>query len=231
MNRKSMPDINQPRPFPFQPDEPAAEPALAVETERMRQLLRKNDPEDLSRRIGGILTSQGSDKNVISVDLWGGKVMLNFPELVVYREPQVLLPLPFQALLIYYLFTSDGSAATGEWVSFADLSGGRIYAQAFQGYSGNRLVHAFGENVSAFRQACLSTGGEPIDLGDAAYIFPALPRISLLVTYWQGEDVIPSASKVLFDRNATNHLPIDVCAILGSMLVSRILKNIEGKSH
>jgi hypothetical protein len=125
---------------------------------------------------------------------------------------------------MYYLTTTDGFAPAGEWVSFADLPGGRMYAQAFQGYSGNVLVRTFGEDLAAFRRACLAAGGTPVDVSDAAFAFAGLPNVPLLVTYWQGEDEFPSSAKVLFDRAATHHLPIDVCAIIGSMLVSRILR-------
>ena len=215
---------NRSQPFPSNPNDSASEPALAVETEKMRQALRGQWPQALAARVGATYTAQAPDRGTFSFDLWGSPVTLAFPELVACRESGAPLPLAIQALLIYYLRTSDGSAPVGEWVSFADLPGGRIYAQAFQGYSGNQLVRAFGEDLSSFRKACLAAGGRPVALGDAAFAFAVLPRVPLLVTYWQGEDEFPSSSQVLFDPTATQHLPIDVCAILGSMLVSRILK-------
>lgn len=208
----------------FKPNDPAGEPALAVETERLRQALRQRPPDDLALRTGAVYTARDADTGTLAIDLWGSTVVLDFPELVARREPLVPLSLPVQALLIYYLTTSDGSAPAREWVSFAELVGGRTYAQAFQGYSGNLLTRSFGTNIDAFRRACTSAGGEPVAFADAAFAFAALPRIPLLVTYWLGEDEFPSAAKVLFDRTATRHLPIDVCAILGGMLVSRILK-------
>ena len=207
----------------------AAAPALAVETERLRQLLRQQQPDEVASLVGAAYAVQASGK-ALSLNLWGAPVVFDFPELIARREHTTgaPLPLPVQALLMFYLTTSDGMRPAGEWVSFADLPGGRTYAQAFQGYSGDKLKRAFGEDISAFRRACLSAGGAPVELGDAAFAFAALPRLPLLVTYWQGEDEIPSASKVLFDPTATHHLPVDVCAILGSMLVSRILKAHQG---
>jgi hypothetical protein len=200
-----------------------------VETERLRRILRQQQPDELASLVGASYTAQAGSGS-LTLDLWGAPVIFDFPELIARREPArgAPLPLPLQALLMFYLTTSDGLRLAGEWVSFADLPGGRVYAQAFQGYSGNKLTRTFGEDIQAFRRACLSAGGAPVELGDAAFAFAALPRLPLLVTYWQGEDEIPSASKVLFDPTATHHLPIDVCAILGSMLVSRILKARQG---
>ena len=218
-----MTPSGQPRFNPLSAHDPAAQPALAVETERLRQQLRSQhaaDPDELARLVGAVPSAQGG----FVLDLWGEPLSLDFPELVACRGLSGALPLPVQALLMYYLNTTDGCRPSGEWVSFADLPGGRLYAQAFQGYSGNVLTRAFGDDVPAFRSACLAAGGMGYDLGDAAFTFKGLPFVPLLVTYWQGEEELPSASKILFDPAATHHLPVDVCAIMGSMLVARILK-------
>ena len=213
-----------PHQFSFQPNDPAGEPALAVETDRLRETLRRQAPDEFARRAGAAFTPQDQGRGTLVVELLGKPFVLDFPELIARSEPDVPAPLPIQALLMYYLTTSDGSAPVGEWVSFADLPGGRIYAQAFQGYSGNLLTKAFNLDIQSFRRACASAGGRPVEFADAAFAFNALPHIPLLVTYWLGEDEFPSASKVLFDPTAVRHLPIDVCAILGGMLASRILK-------
>jgi hypothetical protein len=218
------PAPNHPHAFSLPANNPLEENALAVETGRLRQRLRGQSPDELARKAGAVYTAQPAGVGVLSLPLWGEPVFLDFPELIAHRAPSGPLPLPFQALLIYYLTTTDGSSPVGGWVSFADLPGGRVYAQAFQGYTGSLLTRAFGEDLQAFRRACQSAGGVAVELGDAAYAFAGLPHVPLLVTYWQGEDELPSSSKVLFDQAATHHLPIDVCAIFGSMLVSRILK-------
>jgi hypothetical protein len=196
-----------------------------VETERLRQALREQRPNELALLAGAAYDPQNADGETLSLDFLGGPVVFGFPELLARRGPGRGAPLPLaaQALLIYYLSTSDGCQPDEEWVSFADLPDGRIYAPAFQGYTGNLLSRAFGEDVPAFGRACQAAGGTPFDLGDAAYAFTALPRVPLLVTYWQGEDDLPSSAKILFDANATHHLPIEVCAILGSMLTHKIL--------
>ncbi len=227
LNEGSMTPSGQPRFNPLSAHDPAAKPALAVETERLRQQLRSQhgaNPDELARLAGVVYSAQDGSSGCLTLELWGESLSLDFPELVARRGLSGALPLPFQALLMYYLNTTDGCRPSGEWVSFADLPGGRLYAQAFQGYSGNVLTRAFGDDVPAFRSACLAAGGMDYDLGDAAFVFYGLPLVPLLVTYWQGEDDLPSASKILFDPAATHHLPVDVCAILGSMLVARILK-------
>ena len=129
-----------------------------------------------------------------------------------------------QAVLAYYFYTSDGAPLTGQWISFADLPDGRMYNSAFQGYSGDELVKAFGLNVDGFKLACERYGGTVTSVGDAAFIFYALPRLPLLVNYWCGDEDFPSSCKILFDSSVSHYLPTDVCAILGSMLTRKIIK-------
>jgi hypothetical protein len=134
-------------------------------------------------------------------------------------------PLPdFQlAMLMYYLLTADGAPLTGRWVSFADLPDGRVYDTAFQGYSGDVIAKAFGLDLNGFKSACGKTGGASVEVGSASFIFQALPRVPLMLTYWQGDEDFPSSCKVLFDESASHYLPIDACAILGGMLTRKII--------
>ena len=106
-----------------------------------------------------------------------------------------------------------------------ELPDGRMYNQAFQGYSGDELIKAFDLNVDAFKAACEKVGGVATPLGDAAYIFHALPRLSMAVNYWCGDEDFPSSCKILFDSSASHYLPTDVCAILGSMLTRKLIKS------
>ncbi|MEW6402406.1 MAG: DUF3786 domain-containing protein, partial [Chloroflexota bacterium] len=145
------------------------------------------------------------------------------PELIAYHEFDDPLPAFQQALFLYYLLTSDGAPLTGRWVSFADLPDGRMYNAAFQGYTGDELAKAFGLELEGFKVACEKAGGEFAATGDAAYRFQALPRVELLAVYHLGDEDFPSSCKILFDASATHYLPIDGCAIVGSMLTKKIM--------
>jgi len=59
--------------------------------------------------------------------------------------------------------------------------------------------------------------------GSASFIYNALPRIPMMVTYWLGDEDFPSSCKILFDASAPHYLPTDACAILGSMLTRKLL--------
>lgn len=164
---------------------------------------------------------------VLRLPLWGVDVAVTIPDFVVC-DPQTgqELPVAGQALLLYYFHTCDGAPETGRWVSFAELPDGRFYNRAFQGYTGHELAKAFQSEAAAFVRAAESLGGQRQALGDAAFSFRALPRVTLLVVFWQGDEEFPASFQILFDAAVSHHLPTDVCAILGSMLTRKLIKSL-----
>ena len=203
-----------------------SKPVLASRVDELRKALQQIPANLLAERAGVSYQAIGPGRGEFRLSLFDSPVLVTYPGLVgvdVQRDDE--LPLPVQAMLAYYFHTSDGAPLTGEWVSFADLPDGRMYNRAFQGYSGDELVKAFQLDLESLRAACEKGGGVMTLIGDAAYIFFALPRLPLLVNYWCGDEDFPSSCKILFDKSVSHYLPTDVCAILGSMLTRKLIKN------
>lgn len=204
------------------PPDPAAR--LASRMAELRQHLQTADPAALAEHTGSAFAG-----GKFHLHLWGKPVCLALPEFTAMdaatRQP--LRP-DHEMLLLYYFSTADGTTETGQWISFADLPDGRFYHQAFQGYTGHELVKAFGADRDSFARAAASLDGRLYPLGDAAFLFHALPRVALLVVFWAGEDSedtvdFPPSFQLLFDSSASHYLPTDAYAILGSSLTRRLL--------
>ncbi len=191
--------------------------------EDLRLRLEEIAPAVLAERTGSELAG-----NEFRLSLWGKPVILERPGFTCLdaASRQPLRP-DQEMLLLYYFNTADGAPVTGQWVSFADLPGGRFYNQAFQGYTGHELAQKFGPDRAGFEYAAALLDGRPYPLGDAAYLFHVLPRIALLAVYWQGDEedaaAFPASCQVLFDSTAGHYLPTDACAVLGSTLTRRLL--------
>jgi hypothetical protein len=127
-------------------------------------------------------------------------------------------------LLVLHLARADGAATGGGWKAFRELPDGIFYHQAFQSYSGQALVRAFGSDLDAFARAAAGAGGESEQIGDAGFRFTVLPRILLAVVYWAGDDELPPNAEVLFDRAADHYLPPDALAVVGGWLAGQIIK-------
>ncbi|MEW5827946.1 MAG: DUF3786 domain-containing protein [Chloroflexota bacterium] len=204
----------------FQPPRSAPDfDLLAAKADDLRAEVRLRQPASLAVSTATEFTGSG-----FRFDFWGQPVCLTFPELrvsIVGNEKE--LPGFHQTMVLYYFATCDGTPLTGEWVSFADLPDGRMYNTAFQGYTGREVVKRFRLDIESFRRAAVKAGGEPVEQGNAAYRFLALPRVPLLAVYWLGDEDFPSNCQVLFDASASHCLPTDACALLGSALTRKLL--------
>ncbi|RLC98108.1 MAG: hypothetical protein DRI77_05790 [Chloroflexi bacterium] len=130
----------------------------------------------------------------------------------------------FQSLILTYMVTANGTTPSSRWIGFRDLPDGMFYVQAFQGYTGGRLVRELGGGIEAFRRAAEKLGGEPLEIGDAGYTFTILPRVRMALVYWEGDQEFSSQARVLFEDTAAHYMCTDGLAILGSQLVGQLLK-------
>lgn len=205
-------------------------------TPQLRQWLDKLAPvvaqaqAELSRRDPATLTRCGgcrrdADGN-LRLALLGKEYVVSVPGYQVRAAADGKETSSFiSSLILTYLANADGTPPSGTWIGFRDLPDGMFYVQAFQGYSGGRLVRELAGGLDAFKCAAQAVGGRPLDLGSAAYAFEVLPQVHLAVVYWEGDEEFPAQAQVLFDATATRYLPTDGLAILGSQLVGTLLKS------
>lgn len=202
---------------------------FAQRVEELRQTLVDADPYLLADRTGTVYSDEGESRGVFHLTLWGQDIQISYPGFSCWdTKSREALPLFNQAMLMYYFTTADGVPLTGQWISFAELPDGRFYNQAFQGYSGRALAQHFQNDRVGFQAASIKLDGAPYPIGDAAYIFRALPRVSLLAVIWLGDEEFPSTCQVLFDAAASHYLPTDAYAILGSTLTRRLIAAARG---
>lgn len=208
-----------------------SDPPLDGLTGRVAELrlrLQSSDPAQLSDRcaVEYLPLDAVQSRGEFRLEIWGRPTRVSYPEMVAWDAlNDQELPTYLQAMLLYYFATCDGTPASGQWIAFSELPDGRFYTQAFQGYTGVPLAQAFGEDLMAFSQAAEACLGERrYAFGDIAYAFQALPRVALLVVFWQGDEDFSSTCQVLFDSSVSHFLPTDACAILGSHIARQLIK-------
>jgi hypothetical protein len=181
--------------------------------------LRALGPDSITRRSGTRL--QGDD---LLIDLLGKTYQLSWPDLQLAFADGSACPEELVIIVLDYLANADDTEPTGVWIGFQELPSGSFYRSAFQGYTGEQLIRELDADIVAFRRGAERFGGRPIDMGDAAYAFRALPRVPLAIVWWDGDEEFPANATVLFDRAACHYLPTDGLAILGRMLCRSIAK-------
>ncbi len=198
---------------------------LTQKLSELRATLRSQSPYLLAHRTGAVYQQSDDGNGEFRLSLWGQEVGVAFPTLIVGTSPPGgEAREDVQALVLYHLLTADGTPLAGNWIGFADLPNAAFYQQAYQGYTGASLAQAFGEEEQAFASAAMQLGGIPVAFADLAFAFSVLPRFSLLVACWRGDEEFPASYKVLLDASASHQLPTDVCAIVGGMLAGRLMK-------
>lgn len=194
---------------------------LAPVVEEAKQTLRTVKPSKLILRTGCEQDAEGD----YHLDFFGQTYVISANDFTVKKEGDDKPTSSFvQSLILTYLATADGTTPSSRWVGFRELPNGMFYVQAFQGYSGGRLVRELDGGVEAFRRGGEALGGEPLDIGDAGYTFTVFPHVHLGLVYWEGDDEFPSQARVLFEDSAAHYMSTDGLAILGSQLVGRLLK-------
>ena len=198
---------------------------LGDRVEEIRNQLRRKDPERLAAFTGAIYTPLGAASGELRLPYWSREVLINFPDFTgKYTDTGEAINSFDLTMLAYYFERSDGTPMRGEWIAFNQIPDGLFYAQAFQGYSGNELAKAFGNDVEAFMDANEKLGGRREFFGNLAYSYQVLPRVPIMVVCWLGDEDFPASYRILFDSNAYHHLVIDGYAILGSNLTRRLIQ-------
>lgn len=196
---------------------------LERRADELREDLLKRDLNQLAELTETSLRSV-NDSPIFEFLFWGKPVQLSSVDFIA-RDPESQHPLPpiHQAMILYYFHASKGSPISGDWISFSELADGQFYNAAFQGYTAGKLAQYFKTDYEEFESRNQKLCGQKVDFGDGAYRYQILPQIAILIVYWKGDDEFPPSYKILFEDIADYHLPTDGCAILGSMLVGKLI--------
>jgi hypothetical protein len=208
------------------PINPTWAASLEKQTREIQEMLRGRDPAAVALWSGATCETLAGETR-LEVRFWGRPYLIAWPDLAVRDQQGQPCPAHFQGVILQYLLLADGTPLENTWVSLRDLPHGSFYEQAFQSYSGNLLVRSFRGDLGNFRAIARTLGGEPVEMGDAAFRFWALPRIPLAVVYWSGGGEFPDSAQVLFDKSAGHYHHLEMLAHLGGMLCERIVSARE----
>ncbi len=187
----------------------------------LRDTLQGQAPEIIADRCGAIYK-----KGSLILDYWDKSVSIVWPNMDAFILPDRIECSTFDtAMLLYYLSNADGTAMADRWIGFRELPDGGFYHQAYQGYSGDLIANAIGEDTTAFERASRALDGRHLPaLASHAYAFQPLPRIRLAAVLWLGDDEFSTRASVLFDAAASHYMTTDGLALLGSGLTQRLIR-------
>lgn len=127
-------------------------------------------------------------------------------------------------VLILYLLRAREIPLAGKQVTEKDLPGGETFFRGPHALPREPILMRFGRNPEGFVRAGLSLDGKPLDFGDGAFRFQALPRVPCDFILWGEDDEFPARLTIAFDASVAQHLPLDVLWALVHLACRRILE-------
>ena len=195
--------------------------SMLRQLDALRNEILATQPGRLAVNCGGTLVDQQ-----IRLTYWGQEVGISWPDLKVRKLSDGSECSVYDAgMLLYYLREADGTPMADRWIGYRELPGGSFYSQAFQGYSGDRLARAYGENPDTYTEAAHVLEGIALTgLPGLAFAFIPLPHIRLATILYPGDEEFAARASVLFDLAVSHYMTTDGLALLGAGLVGRLIQ-------
>lgn len=198
---------------------------LSRRVQTLRKALKARNPEDLARFTGTTFENPPHKEGHFLFPYWDQRIMLPCSDYVARNQStDRVLSIVDQAMIAYYFHDSKDSGTAGGWISFSELPDGQFYASAFKGYTSRKILQTFKTEYKSFKGAARDIGGKPVSFASQAYRIHVFPRVDALLACWRGDEEISPSYQILFQDTVIYHLPTDACAILGSMITSKLIK-------
>ena len=138
------------------------------------------------------------------------------------------------APILNYILDGKGSALTGDWVTFGELKHSRDWRQFFSYRCEKGMQKIIEEDPDLFFDAMDmfaagnsgATKGEVIQTADYVALLHPLPKLPMLLVFWEAEEEFEAKLSLLFDRSAENNLSAEAIytLVMGLLeMISRIM--------
>jgi len=186
--------------------------------------LKGLDPKDVCRRS---LARYDKDRGVYLVTSMEREYEVD-PAACEIRAPDEERPVSVELglLILFYLLKAQDVPLSGKWVSELDLAGGSMFFRGPHIIRNQEVAGRYGRDAEGFSEACRGLGGEPVEMGDAAFKIRVLPRVPVIVVLWLADEEFDASAKLLMDSTIEKHLPLDIIFGMALELLGRIVGKV-----
>ncbi|MGD8959944.1 MAG: DUF3786 domain-containing protein [Desulfobacteraceae bacterium] len=179
-------------------------------------------PEDLPARIGGRLVRTADGQPALELPYFTDTVLIR-PDGIQKKDGTPLNR--WEQVFIYNHLAQGGSALPAEdWRGLEQIPNTVSKIKSMQRHVEAPLVARFRGRLAALAAAARALGAKEVTgrvgSADAAFRFQPLPRIPLLLLFWEESpaDGLAAGVKLLFDATITEHLDIESILFLSERL-------------
>ncbi len=186
--------------------------------------LRKKNLNDIAEKSGTSIITADSLEYLI-VPFLNEVLHVSHPDIKIkYNESNNTVQFWLKILLLHYLVHAGGSPATGNQITFNQITGGLGYYTAFQRRSISPVLKAFGNNFNNFLAAGERIGGIR-QSGKYSIYLRVFPRVSIYFNFWEQDEDFPAEGNVVFDSSISDYLSTEDIAVMCNMIAVMIIKN------
>jgi hypothetical protein len=151
------------------------------------------------------------------------RINLNDGE-VAYADSAEAVPVRDKILILHYFTRASGTPLTGEIITYKELHEGINYYPTFFKRAIEPIVNRFGADPSRLVATAGALGARQADLGDAAVIVDAFPRVPLTIVLYRGDREFGPDGNILFDSTIPEYLPTEDITILCELIAWRLVR-------
>ena len=181
--------------------------------------------EELPERIGGELKREGGQL-LLELPYFDGKIQVRSDGMTSTSGDE--LDRWEQTFLYNHLAQGGSAVPSGIWKSFEELPNTISKVKSMRAHVEEPIGERFSGRREDLNSAGKTMGGVDVRSdfpdADAALHFSALPRVPLLLLFWDAEpaEEIGARAKLLFDETVTVHLDIESILFLSEHLRRRL---------
>jgi hypothetical protein len=192
--------------------------------ENSRKRMQQLSPDKISKSS---LIQYDWLKNCLVFESFGQEIEISYPEGQVCFKgtDEKLVLFGWDLMLLNYLSNSKELPVKNEWVSYRELPQGNVFYPNIKTHVLEALSQFFTEsNKKLIRNALAKLGFIFVESkADIAATAKFVPRVPVLIQFWEGEDEVPSSCQILFDRTIADQMHIEDAAGLCSLIKELII--------
>jgi hypothetical protein len=199
--------------------------SLAISLEVLQQKVAPLDFAALAPGLGATFGEEAG-RPYLSLPYFGYCVHVFKDEL---RYPPDALADPWDAILLYNYIASQGQEPVkGTWIAYQSLPNSVSKAKTLARLE-QKLADHFAGKASYLKEQVQKTGGKMASVGgedaDLQAAFMPLPRVPLLLSFWDAEveEVFTPQARFLFDASVTAYLDLESMLFLVEHLMERLM--------
>jgi hypothetical protein len=201
--------------------------SLAISLEVLQEKVAPLDFAALAEGIGAAY-GQEAGRPYLNLVYFGHCLQVFKDEL---RYPPGALADPWDAILLYnYIAFRGHEPPTGRWIAYNSLPNSVSQAKTLARLE-QKLADHFAGKAAELKERAAQLGGETAAVGgedaDVQAAFLPLPRVPLLLSFWdaEAEEGFAPQARFLFDASVTTYLDLEAMLFLVEHLMGRLMSN------